>query len=397
MDSKNDDAKLKAQAVAYLISRGYAQKEIARILQISQSMVARHRARALKDGWLHETIQFVRNPVDEDNRIDDERMHLIELKIYPYLKEVQARIGAYCTVNGVSSVPTIHIVGCKADGVDGEPAYHRFQAEFGRLAAAEVAPVLARSHRIGVTWGKTISGVIDGLCTMSARFPSPTVFFPVSGEPLMASDIHDSATDLAMRLQSLATGSPDGCPSLKGVCACIGHRFDEKETDKIRNELFAEISGYRRIFLSDDLRKIGRKEPMICEMDALVTGIGTTSKLNKDPWFSQRIGSVLNLNAASVERASVGDIAGVFLECPRAKNCDRKLVQELNSRWTGIQMQHLEQCAKRAGKGRGGVIVVAFGSAKCGAVVQGILRGLINHLVIDEDLSQSLLAKMNVC
>lgn len=70
---------------------------------------------------------------------------------------------------------------------------------------------------------------------------------------------------------------------------------------------------------------------------------------------------------------------------------DRKYVEAVNKRWTGIKETHLRRCALRAReKTLPGVAVLAVGAVRAEIVLQCLKLGLINHLILDTDCGQRL-------
>jgi DNA-binding transcriptional regulator LsrR (DeoR family) len=59
-----------------------------------------------------------------------------------------------------------------------------------------------------------------------------------------------------------------------------------------------------------------------------------------------------------------------------------------NRRWTGISLEQYAACAQRSvAQQSPGVVVVAIGKNKAEAVHDAVARGLINNLLVDEELA----------
>src|SRR5262249_441522 len=86
----------------------------------------------------------------------------------------------------------------------------------------------------------------------------------------------------------------------------------------------------------------------------------------------------------------VGDLGSVLIPVPGRKQ-DQE-VKELNELRNGIQLKHLEAIAERAARSQSspGVVVVAIGKNKARVLCELVHRGLINELIIDQDLAKAL-------
>jgi hypothetical protein len=93
----------------------------------------------------------------------------------------------------------------------------------------------------------------------------------------------------------------------------------------------------------------------------------------------------------------VGDIGGVCLPKSNLTQNQADQFAAMERRWTGVTRKHLEKCAKRAANATTGgkaappgVIVVAIGRNKAGCIFEAIKAGLVNHLIVDQDVEAEL-------
>jgi DNA-binding transcriptional regulator LsrR (DeoR family) len=87
----------------------------------------------------------------------------------------------------------------------------------------------------------------------------------------------------------------------------------------------------------------------------------------------------------------VGDIGGIIIPRRGLPKAEANRIKEMNDRWTGIQEHHLQRCAREASKnGRPGVVIVALGQKRCDMVRRCVELGLVNELIIDQELAQGL-------
>ena len=121
-------------------------------------------------------------------------------------------------------------------------------------------------------------------------------------------------------------------------------------------------------------------------MEILVTSAGHTPL-----GFSR--GSLLD---KSEQEFFVGDMGGVLLPHPNLSRLERRKARDIDARWTGLRLEHLEACARRARatadapNGPPGVVLMSIGEQRAPAVFEAVRRGLTNHLVIDSRLEYAL-------
>jgi DNA-binding transcriptional regulator LsrR (DeoR family) len=260
---------------------------------------------------------------------------------------------------------------------------------FGRLAAGRMQELLPRMRLVGVTWGKTIARLVDGLRQLNPQAPSlprPVQFVPLTGEPLAFPDPETSSSTLAHRLGEVFTPGAHSLHSLAAVPAFIPAKFPRKSQATIRN-FIAEIAGYRAVFEpAGPDRKT--QEPLVDRLDAIVTGVGTVSAGVSGRLLDDRVAAE-GVTKEELQERAVGDIGGVFL--PRAAR--DPVVRGINERWTGVRLEHLARCATAAADDpqRVGVVVVAIGRAKVEVTLACVRAGLITELILDHDLAAALL------
>jgi hypothetical protein len=116
-------------------------------------------------------------------------------------------------------------------------------------------------------------------------------------------------------------------------------------------------------------------------------------------------GRLLETGAMTVGRLSglvVGEMGGVCFAKPGLPAREIHELEALNKRWTGIKRVHLDDCARRAREGvqprlkerfdgPPGVVVVCFGPERARFLVEAVRLGVINHLIIDDQLEEALL------
>ena len=148
-----------------------------------------------------------------------------------------------------------------------------------------------------------------------------------------------------------------------------------------------ELPGYDSIF--------GNRSRLINRVDTIITGAGIVVpgpenlEHSTGDLIEERLQQERDLTKAKLDQIIWGDIGGWLIEKPGLKPADKKLVEDLNRGWTGATLDHLKWVAAAAEPGkRIGNILVAWGPAKAGLIIEAVKRGLVNTLLIDSSLGE---------
>jgi DNA-binding transcriptional regulator LsrR (DeoR family) len=241
---------------------------------------------------------------------------------------------------------------------------------------------------MAVTWGSTVSHLVDGLSHLIRSNPVTHRLrvVPVCGEPLGRASERDTSSRLAKRLHELANGDKDQpLPSLTGVPALISRSFRGAHLDGIW-KFVRRSASYSEIF--------GSRKPLINQVDSLLTAVGTArqpmgfmhAELLKAGSRPRK-----ELTSAALAKLVVGDIGGVLLPRPGLGAAGRAEVEALNAMWTGANLSHLKRIAQQASRStRPGVIVATMGEDRAESLAQAIRDGLVNELIVDRPLASAL-------
>lgn len=371
------DTQLEAQAAAYLSSQGNDQSRIGAVLGVSQGEVSRLLAVARREGWLQ-----TRCVLPEGAAV------AVEQLVFAGRNELRDRLrreADRCSVPPIRELRIFHSGGDQIGPVD----WAARLSQFGRLAAARVQELIPRMELCGVTWGKTIARVVDGLRQLNPQSPAraPRLqFVPLTGEPLTYPDPETSSSTLAHRLSDIFSDGQQPFHSLAAVPAFIPSKFPRAGQATIRS-FISEIAGYRSVFARTN-RRGAQHEPLVDRLDCIITGVGTVSPGVSGRLLDDRV-EAENLTKEQLQERVVGDIGGIFL--PR--NPRDAVVRGINERWTGVLLEHVRRCAQSAvaDPKRVGVVVLAMGRAKAEITLACIRSGLISELILDHDLAQALL------
>jgi DNA-binding transcriptional regulator LsrR (DeoR family) len=368
-----------AQQAAYLCAEHeMTQAAIGRVLGgLSQSRVSRLLRRAEEAGWLVRRYRFV------GGQLPAERMASLKRLVEP--KSLVEALAGVESKTGVL-VRDVHVVDSGAAG-QARKAVAAQLGRFGRAAADPLWDVIRRSEFLAVTWGTTVSHCVEGLKVHTRPSISlATRFVPVCGEPLDRLSNRDTSSQLALRLHQIAGSTAPLPPSLSGVPALISRQFSGRDAEGIR-KFVAQAASYKEIF--------GTASPLIKRVDSLLTAVGPSSKpmgFIHDELLKAGSTRKKKLTSVALSKLVAGDVGGVLFPRPGLDAGGRAEVDALNRMWTGAKLSHLERIASQASNGtRPGIVVVAMGGDdRAEILAEAVRHGLVNELIIDRTLADSL-------
>lgn len=364
-----DDAFVKK--VAILCSDGYTQKEMAVALSSSQSTVSRALREARSEGLLQLQCTL---PTGEQNRI--------RAQMYTRRSEVYFKLRSLLPKDFESfEIHVINIVG-RGARVD----FGTRRSSFSSSAAALIRDMLPRMSKVGVAWGRTVAAMAKSFARELAgknAIRGELTFFPLCGEPMDFPVGARSASSSARRLQEAVTGDAIEHLSLGPTPARIPAELTHDESMAIRTFL-QKSQSYVRVF--DEQHGLARN------MDTALISGGTFASATYDTlWLSDTLESE-GIEEDDLSRLTVGDVAGAFLPRRGLDNADASRFEEICSRWTGVSILDLYRCSQRAAvEQTPGVVMLATGQAKAAIVLEAVSHGIVNRLIIDSDLADSIL------
>ncbi len=366
-----------AEKAALLTSQGLTQKDIANLLDLSQSTVSR-RLNEARDARILESVCRLSK---------QRRSELMEEIHAPNLAQRLKEMS-----EGAELIQELLIFNSGASGKtrsrqEYERRTERFASQVATYLHNEVFPNI---DHMGVTWGHTLRKVVDQLQAIRGRrrLKRPS-FVPVCGDPPDVSlDPMRSSSLLVSQLTEAVQGKKPTELSLAGVAACIPGDFEKHEIETIYR-FFARISAHGQIIGSDG------RSGLVKDLDSFLTSVGTTSKIH-DPW--SYLPHETEEQHKRLKEVTLGNIAGIFLPKPDVTESDREFVCDINDRWTGVREEHLSSCAERARDERRaiGVVVLAFGSEKAAVVAKCIQQRMVSRLLIDQDLAAHLPEQLEI-
>ncbi len=365
----------RAQEAAYLLVQFHmSQKEIGeRLGRLSQSQVSRLLKRAEDKGWLKIERCFITEGIPEE-RLNKIR-HLLEPEeLISTLQKVESKSGV--------RVRNVRVFDSVSNSLTDESLSIPMK-RFGRAAAGRLAELLRDARIVGVSWGKTVGHLVEGLTSSNISIKEEKLqFIPLCAELISSNTSRFSSTRLADRMSEVVNGKIENQLSLSGVRAYVPRHYKKEKVDVIW-EFICESESYRKIF----------KEPLpiVEHLDSFLTSVGSTEGpfLGKSNTELQELG---NIEADDLKKLVVGDIGGVLLPKSDLGKGERSIVDELNNMWTGVKLEQIKHIAQISSSSinRPGNIVVAFGNNKANILFECIRIGLVNELIIDKDLAESI-------
>jgi DNA-binding transcriptional regulator LsrR (DeoR family) len=175
------------------------------------------------------------------------------------------------------------------------------------------------------------------------------------------------------------------------VPAFIPDGFTRQELSGVR-KLIELVRSYDQIF--------GQKTPSQSEtplaekLDMIVTSVGPAER---PLGFGQGVlFETGRITFEELQKLVIGDVGGVCFARPDLSKTDSQTLARVNERWTGLRREHLLACAARARRspdpfdGPPGVVVISGGRARARVIYELVKLGLINHLIIDDELENEL-------
>jgi DNA-binding transcriptional regulator LsrR (DeoR family) len=371
----DDSKKVEMLAVAKLAAEGMSQVKIAAILDLFPAKVNQLVKAALHEQYLVEKTDFVKDGVSD---------HLM-LKVEDRIHQKERTENLLAFLQSTPRRPVLRIFACDA------PVTDRAQRveQLGKQAAPYLKTLLERSSKCGLTWGGMLRGTVSALSELP--FPSRTQAMeciPLSGEPLGNEPMSFSSSSLAHDLGKIVNGKSYDAPSLSMVPAFLPEGFTKNEIQGLW-KLIGLVRSYGTIFGRRGIKN--NEKPLVEQLDMILTSVGPAeSPLG----FGQ--GTLFETGKLTIEdlrELVLGDMGGACVQRPDLKPALLRKFQEFSERWTGLRIEHIQACsaqAKDLHQGPPGVVVISGGKARARFIYEIAKRGLINHLIIDDELAREL-------
>ncbi|MFN7954080.1 MAG: helix-turn-helix domain-containing protein [bacterium] len=375
-----------ALAAAYLTGEGWTQEAIARRLDCSQPTVSRLVAAAERAGHLRREAFWV------SGDLDDATLHAVRTRAgRQQLREALETIQRTRVPN--LPLPTVAVFpsGSRDDSKD---AYRERLKRFGTAAGAELLKILNRARVCGVCWGKSVAASVQGVDLAVSRRAGerrPVTFIPICGEQVGIQPPKVSASMLASQLSEIWNNDRRAARSLMGIPAFVPSKLGPDGAEAVWKYV-RSIPSYQDVFGGGAERPSQRG--LIHRMDTVLVSVslpGVAFGLGYGKQFRDMAG----VDGKRLSQLVGADIGGALIPKPTLSATDVEELAQVSSRWTGIQLRQLQQCAEAARKNPKlpGVVVIAIGASKAETVRRVLLDyRLVNHLICDDDLEERLIA-----
>jgi len=375
--SADDPRKIEMLAAAMLVAEGDTGVEIAKKLAIGEVAVSRLLDSARRGRYLREETQFLHKDIPA---------HVLQ-KVRDRINQKERKDKLSSFLQRTPNNPVLRIFSCDA------PVSNPIKRveQLSRQAAPYLKKLLERSQKCGLTWGGMLRGSVSALNEhpFPSREPSKMMeCIPLSGEPLGNEPMGFSSSSLAHDLGIIVNGKGYNAPSLSMVPAFLPEGFTKNEIQGLW-KLIGLVRSYGAIFGRRGMAN--HQKPLAEQLDMILTSVGPAeSPLG----FGQ--GTLFETGKLKIEdlrELVIGDIGGACVPRPDLKQAALRKFQEFNERWTGLRIEHIQACsaqAKDPHQGPPGVVVISGGKARARFIYEIAKRGLINHLIIDDELAREL-------
>ena len=367
------------QIAVLLAEQGMRQMQIADRLKVSRTTISRAVEKAFDKEMLLRTLE-VTDKVQEKNRDAVRRL----LNINPLEEALKAQESR----NGTDHFRELQVFD---SGPPQETENYTLTIRtFAKPMAAYLSKHLKEEAvtKVGISWGETIFWVAQELKRLlpnPPRVDNPLDCISIAGSPPEVEQSNKkSSAHLAGEFSRILHGE-GGESSSFSVGAWIPAKFSPRDVGTIKDFCFTSPS-YERAFSKDGL---------VNNLNCLITSVGATKDFER-PWL-HAAAKATKLSVKEFRTLTVGNITGCFLPKPELKAQDRKILDDVNFRWLGIQFEQIRKCAKAGSKGTvPGVVLIAIGEGKAELVLEAIRLGLVSILCADQRLSARLQALMGI-
>lgn len=378
-----------AASVAFLKCRNVPQTDIARRLDLGEATVSR----LLQEGGA--AARYIKPPEFDWSLVDDnERAELLAIDDVGGLSTILTERLARIPAPPRRLAATVVLTRTGAAGEDVQRS--ALPSDFYDGAVRAVWELLTPANVIGITWGRNLFLLLEAAqkARIATRYSGKQrpIIIPLCGESLGAirPSILSSST-LAQRFgEALTTRAAEDYLSLGMIPVFLPgpDAFSDMDVDAVK-KLLSFAPAYTRIFGTGTAEN-GR--PLAEQLDIVITSISREDRafgVGDHPDFTWK-----TLQLSEFAKLVIGDLAGIPLLRP---DVPADAVAPLLDRWTGLQAEHLRLCAERASapvNAPAGVIVVGTGRERAPCIVEAVRRGLVNHLVVDEELGRALIERL---
>jgi DNA-binding transcriptional regulator LsrR (DeoR family) len=348
--------------VAFLLSKGKQQKDIAEKLGLTQSKVSRLATKAVQREILKVQAPLLVLDDDEIRDIERDLDHSASL-VASLQRRSQSRCRHIEVIYPRSAFPQ--------DTPSKRIGYVREVA--AGAARFLVQEMLSGLGDVGLTWGVGLREFCRELATLIEKGPrsSPLnkelTFHQCTGDTLAATDDPSRRAGTMVAELNHVLGTRGHTFS---IGAAIPKAFDD-DMATIRRYI-ASIPGYSAMFRLRGESGVALKK----DLDAIITGCGDGTK--DDSWRDE-CANAAGIDADSLTQMVVGNVGGTWI--PKSADFEEP-VAEINFRWNGVSVFDLRRTVERGRE----VILMAAEPTKAACVTRAIELGYVSTVIASFDL-----------
>ena len=353
------------------------QADIAELMNLSTTRVNKAVKEAMRDGLIVKRLE-VTEKMPEESRLAANNLR----KITP-LKEALRALEPLGQGKREPCLQELYVF----DSGETSQDYDEPVRRFAHPTAAYLSRLLIKSEvkHIGISWGVALLSLVDVLRVTLSNHPrraDPVICIPIAGSPPEVEEYNKmSSAHLAGALSQILNGSAQAASAFS-VGGWIPAEFSDPDHAVIRKFCFTSPS-YEKAF---------RDGGAVHKLDCVLTSVGAVGvpKDFESPWLKAAV-KASQLSLSEFRALTAGNISGCFLPVPGLDDRGRKVLESVNERWLGIQLEHLQKCAAAAVRKRSpGVVVLAIGEGKAEVVLEAIKHKLVNIVCCDMRLMKRL-------
>jgi DNA-binding transcriptional regulator LsrR (DeoR family) len=381
----------RAELAAYLAGElKLSHTDIARRMDVTASAVSRLLSRAVGLGCYTETV--VREFIPESVT----KARLDELSSPSQPQQLQIALESLSTETGVR-VRRVHALPGPTTRRGDSSFDEAYLTDFGRSAALRVAELISDSRIVAVTWGTTLSRIVDGLSVHAKRLARnvPQAVIPVCPEVEEFMGRPESSSSLAFRITDIVRPNSGVVKlSLNRVPAFIPRALFGSERERGVREMIWSSKAYGKIFGVPNKDLVGGVGGFVDRADMLLTSVGSAD--HPMGFNYEELLRAGRITTKRLKQLVVGDIGGILIHRPGSSE-RRHEVRQLNRMWTGLEYARLENLVRRAArtppgsvKAKPGCVVVSCGHSRHEILEAIVRRGLANELILDLEAATAL-------
>ena len=259
-----------------------------------------------------------------------------------------------------------------------------------------LSEVFPHVSSIGLAWGYSIRKIVRAIYDQMEqnyisknRFRDLEIVQTCGDSRTAIKEPEMRSSSLVVLLNAALTNSIQGRHTFT-VSASIPKIFDQGQLATIQ-QYISTTGGYADIFKPFPDKKPEGKPRLKIALDSLVTSCGS-GQPNNDSWIKD-CAIEQKIPPKQLAALVAGNIGGIWLPKDNLKKAELTFLQEINNRWTGMNIADIRRINKNSRQG--GVICIALENHKLEAVLELLKKDLVRQLIIDKKLMENLITAIS--